>query len=95
MSQILLGNLPAELTEEHIREFFSAGTPGAVTAVSIPSDPKTGKSRGYAFVDMDTDDEASQAVQDLNGRLIEGRRVSMSVVASKRAKRKWYQFDRK
>lgn len=94
MSQILLGNLPSELSEEHIREFFSAGTPVVVTAVSIPKDPKTGKSRGYAFVDMGTDDEASQAVHDLNGHLLEGRRVTMSVVESKRAKRKWYQFDR-
>jgi len=94
MSQILLGNLPSELSEEHIRDFFSAGTAVVVTAVSIPKDPKTGKSRGYAFVDIDTDDDASQAVHDLNGHLIEGRRVTMSVVEAKRAKRKWYQFDR-
>lgn len=95
MSQILLGNLPSELSDEQVREFFSVpeGAPWVVTAVSIPSDPRTGKCRGYAFVDMATNEEAARAVHDLNGKCIGGRKISMSIVEAKQTKRKWYQFD--
>jgi RNA recognition motif-containing protein len=91
-SKILLGNLSTDAIEDQIREVFSATT-GSVCAVSIPTDPRTGKGRGYAFVEMNTDAEAQKAVDDLNGHSINGRKIAMSLVEGKPTKRKWYQFN--
>jgi cold-inducible RNA-binding protein len=92
-SKILIGNLSTDAEEDQIRVVFT-GTAGVVSAVSIPKDPKTGKSRGYGFVEMSSDAEAEQAVQDLNGQTINGRKIAMSLVEStnKKKTRKWYQF---
>lgn len=92
VSKILIGNLSTEALEDHIREVFT-GTAGQVSAVNIPTDPRTGKCRGYAFVEMNTDAEAQKAVDDLNGHSINGRKIAMSLVEGKPTKRKWYQFN--
>jgi len=89
-SKILIGNVGTDLKEEQIAELFSQAA-GEVCAVSIPKDPRTGKCRGYAFVEMLTDLEAQQAVDLLNGQSINGRKLSLSIVETQR-KRKWYQF---
>lgn len=91
-TRILLGNLSTELKEDHIRAAFTA-TDGTVRGVDIPTDPRTGRCRGYAFVEMNTDAEAQKAMVDLNGQSIDGRKFAMSVVESKPTKRKWYQFN--
>ncbi len=91
-SKILIGNLSTEAKEDQIREVFT-GTAGTVSVVDIPTDPRTGKCRGYAFVVMITDAEAQKAVDDLNGHSINGRKIAMSLVEGKPTKRKWYQFN--
>lgn len=72
-------------------DLFS-GTAGAVLSVTIPQDPKTGKNRGYAFVEMSNELEAEQAVRDLNGHDIGGRAMAITVVEKLQGKRKWYKF---
>ncbi len=90
--KILIGNLATESREEQIRDVFT-GTAGTVSLVDIQTDPRTGKCRGYAFVEMVTDAEAQKAVDDLNGHSIDGRKLAMSLVEGKPTKRKWYQFN--
>ena len=92
--RILIGNLSTDVVEEQIRDCFM-GTAGQVNAVSIPRDPRTGKARGFAFVDMRNHLEAEQAVADLNGHCINGRAVNMSLTEPKQVQRKWYQFGPK
>ena len=65
--KIYVGNMPFTTTEEEIRNIFSEA--GAVTSVSVITDRFTGRSRGFAFVEMG-DADGDKAVQLLNGRKI-------------------------
>ena len=65
--KIYVGNMPFTTTEEEIRSLF--GEAGAVTSVSVITDRFTGRSRGFAFVEMN-DADGDKAVQVLNGRKI-------------------------
>ena len=62
---IYIGNLPANVTEEMLRSLFEPK--GRVTQVKIILDKFTGQSRGFAFVDMPNADEATEAINSLNG----------------------------
>ena len=73
---IYVSNLSFNVQDEDLREFF---TPfGEVTSAKIINDRATGKSRGFGFVEMSDDSAAKQAIQDLNGGIVEGRTVRVS-----------------
>ncbi len=74
--RIYVGNLSYRTTESGLEEAFSAF--GAVTSVAIVQDRYTGKSRGFGFVEMDVDDEASAAIAELNGKEIDGRTLTVN-----------------
>ena len=76
-TKLYVGNLNYNTTEESLREAFGANG-REVTSVSIIMDRETGRSRGFAFVEMSTDDEAAKAMGALNGRDIQGRTISVS-----------------
>jgi RNA recognition motif-containing protein len=61
---IYVGNLSFQATEEDVREVF--GEYGSVKRVSLPMDRETGKKRGFAFVDLDTDAEEDAAIAQLD-----------------------------
>ncbi len=63
--KIYVGNLPYEVMEEQLQEFFSAH--GEVGAVNILKDRETGESRGFGFVEMPNSDEATAAIEALDG----------------------------
>jgi RNA recognition motif-containing protein len=63
--RIYCGNLSFQATDEEVRTLFSAH--GQVTDVHIVTDRETGRSRGFAFVEMATDDQAKAAIQALDG----------------------------
>ena len=88
---ILIGNLSTDTQEEQIRELFLR-TSGKLKSLSIPKDPRTEKGRGFAFVVMNSVLEAQEALSDLTGQSINGRKLSMSLVESKRVEKKWYQI---
>ncbi len=73
MTNIYVGNLSFRATEEDIRNAFSQF--GTVTSVNIVMDQDTGRSRGFAFVEMADSNEANAAIQGLNEQEIVGRRV--------------------
>lgn len=70
MSKLYVGNLPWTCTEEDLENFFSSF--GAVQSATIVTDRETGRSRGFGFVEMESDnvDEVIQSAdgQELNGR---------------------------
>lgn len=70
MKRIYVGNLPWSASEDDLRNLFS--THGTVHSVSIITDRETGRSRGFAFVEMD-DAEAQRAIQETDGRDMGGR----------------------
>jgi RNA recognition motif-containing protein len=71
MQRIYVGNLSFQTTEESLSDLF--GEHGTVNSVSILTDRVTGRSRGFAFVEMNDDGEARAAMEALNGREFDGR----------------------
>lgn len=76
MTNIFVGNLSYSATEDAIRALFSEF--GTVDRVSIVTDRDTGQPRGFAFVEMSGSAEASRAIQELNGRELEGRALNVN-----------------
>jgi len=74
--KLYVGNLPYSATEQSLREAFSAS--GTVDSVSVITDRDTGQSKGFAFVEMATDQEAQAATQALNGQMLDGRQIKVN-----------------
>jgi RNA recognition motif-containing protein len=74
VTNIYVGNLSFRATEDEIRQAFARF--GEVSKVSIIVDRETGRSRGFAFVEMPSGDEAKAAVEALNQQEVAGRRIS-------------------
>ena len=70
---IYLGNLSYSATEASIKELFEGF--GQVTTAKIVTDKFTGSSRGFGFVEMPNDNEAQKAIDELNGKDFEGRKI--------------------
>jgi RNA recognition motif-containing protein len=62
---IYIGNLPYEVTSETLTEVFAEY--GTVSRVHIPTDRETGRVRGFAFVEMSSEDEENKAIETLDG----------------------------
>jgi len=73
---IYVGNLPHEVTEAELLEAFQAF--GEVASAKIITDQLSGESRGFAFVEMPTDDEAEKAITGLNGKDMKGRTLNVN-----------------
>ena len=71
-----MGNLDFGATEESIRSMFEPY--GAVERVSLITDRDTGRSRGFAFVEMPDASEAERAIAALNGKTIDGRALNVN-----------------
>jgi len=63
--KIYVGNLPYSADEESLRELFAKS--GEVLSVKIITDVATGRSRGFGFVEMSSDEDAAKAIASLNG----------------------------
>jgi RNA recognition motif-containing protein len=64
-TKLFVGNLPYDTQEPELKELFTRC--GGTQSVKVIKDKYTGRSRGFAFVEMTTADEAQKAIQDLNG----------------------------
>jgi RNA recognition motif-containing protein len=76
LKRIYIGNLSFQTTEETIEAAFAAF--GTVQSVSIVRDRQTGQSRGFAFVEMEKQQEADAAIAGLNQQQLDGRIVSVN-----------------
>jgi len=76
MKNLYVGNLPHSTTEAELRNLFEAH--GAVDKVSMVTDRETGRSRGFAFVEMTDAGEAEKAIAALNGHTLEGRALNVN-----------------
>jgi RNA recognition motif-containing protein len=71
-----VGNLPFNATDDELRDHFTqAGTP---QTVAIVMDRMTGRSRGFGFVEMQSDDEALRAIERLDGKEFKGRPLKIN-----------------
>jgi len=73
---IYCGNLPYNVVEEDLREIFEEY--GEVASVKIINDKLTGRSKGFGFVEMDNDDEARKAIEELNNAELSGRNIKVN-----------------
>ena len=74
--KLYVGNLPYEVGETELQELF--GRAGSVESVNVMRDQATGRARGFAFVEMSTDEEAQQAITALNGTQVGGRSLTVN-----------------
>ncbi len=74
---IYVGNLSYETTENDLRDAF--GEFGAVSKVNVIMDKMTGKSKGFAFVEMENDTEGQKAVDELNDADLNGRNLKVNL----------------
>jgi RNA recognition motif-containing protein len=75
-NKLYVGNLPFSTTDDSLRELFSQS--GAVNSASIITDRDTGRSKGFGFVEMGSDQEAADAITKLNGTNFEGRTITVN-----------------
>ena len=76
MTNIFVGNLGFDTTEEELQTLFAAY--GKVESVTIVKDRDTGRSRGFAFVEMTQSDEAQTAISSLAGALLKERALRVN-----------------
>ncbi|HKW68242.1 MAG TPA: RNA-binding protein [Terriglobales bacterium] len=76
MKNLFVGNLPHSTTEEELRALFSSH--GKVEKVSLVTDRETGRSRGFAFVEMSDAGEAGKAIAALDGTQLGGRALKVN-----------------
>ena len=83
--KLYVGNLPYSVTEDGLREKFAEF--GLVESAKLISDRDTGRSKGFAFIEMSSDSEANAAIDKLNGVDFEGRpmRVNEAKPQAKRS----------
>ncbi len=74
--KLYVGNLPYETGENELQELFSRA--GTVETVKVMRDMATGRARGFAFVEMSTDDEAQKAITELNEFQLGGRGLTVN-----------------
>src|SRR5580692_11204915 len=83
MKMLFVGNLPHSTTEAELRTFFEPH--GKVDQVSVVTDRDTGRSRGFAFVEMADSGEADKAIAALNGKELGGRALNINEARPKTA----------
>ena len=76
-SKLYIGGLSYSTTSEGLREFFSQS--GNVLSATVITDRLSGQSRGFGFVEMSTAEEAQNAISQLNGRELDGRRITVEI----------------
>src|SRR5471032_1065899 len=73
--KLFVGNLPYSVTSERLQEAFAQF--GTVASSKVIVDRETGRSRGFAFLEMETDDMGAAAMQAMNGALLDGRSIAV------------------
>lgn len=81
-NRLYVGNLSFHATTETLRSAFAAL--GEVTDVHIVTDRDSGQSRGFGFVTMGTDEQAQNAIAQLNGTMLEGRPIRVNEAEERR-----------
>lgn len=74
--KLYVGGLSYDTTEDALRNYFSQA--GSVESAMVISDKMTGRSKGFGFVEMATDEEAQAAIDMFNGKDFEGRRLNVN-----------------
>src|SRR5436305_12635598 len=83
-TKLYVGNLSFNTTENELQELFAQA--GAVQEVTLMQDKFTGKSRGFAFVTMGSEQDAQNAIAKINGQTIDGRTLTVNEARPREAR---------
>lgn len=83
-NRLYVGNLSYDVTNDALRSCFSEC--GEISDMHLATDRETGRARGFAFVTMKTDEEASYAMSQLNGAMFEGRPLRVNIAEPRPAR---------
>ncbi len=72
---LYVGGLSFDTTDDGLRTFFEQA--GTVDSASVITDRDSGRSRGFGFVEMATEADASKAIEELNGKMLDGRTLTV------------------
>lgn len=78
---LYVGNLSYSTTEDSLRNHFAGA--GSVVSASVISDRETGRSRGFGFVEMSSNEEAQKAIDMLDGQELDGRPLRVNLAKPK------------
>jgi RNA recognition motif-containing protein len=81
---IYVGNMSYDITEDDLRQLFEEH--GEVDTVKIIADRDTGRSKGFAFVEMPQSDQANAALESLNGAEVKGRNLKVNEARPREAR---------
>jgi cold-inducible RNA-binding protein len=81
--KLYVGNLPYEIGDAELQELFACA--GNVETISVMRDAATGRARGFAFVEMSSDEEAARAITELNESQLGGRSLTVNEARPKPA----------
>jgi RNA recognition motif-containing protein len=84
VKKLYVGNLSFDVTESQIREMFGAF--GTVQTAQLITDRDTGRSKGFGFVEMGSDQEAKAAIDGMNGKMVDGRALTVNEAKPKEAR---------
>ena len=82
--KLYVGNLPYEVGETELQELFARA--GSVESVTVMRDQATGRARGFAFVEMSSDQDAENAIRELNASQVGGRSLTVNEARPKPAR---------
>lgn len=79
---IYVGNLSYKVEENELKQLFEEY--GEVASVKIITDKYSGRSKGFAFIEMDDEEKAKKAIEELNDKEIDGRQIVVNVARPRR-----------
>ena len=92
-NRLFVGNLSYQTMENDLQDYFSQA--GVVTTVNLMVDKVTGKSRGFAFIEFATPEEANKAVEQLHNKEFQGRALTVNVARPREERAPRYSGERR
>ena len=92
-NRLFVGNLSYQTMQDDLQEYFSQA--GAVTSVNLMLDKVTGKSRGFAFVEYATAEEAGKAVEQFHNKEFQGRALTVNIARPREERAPRWSSDRR
>jgi RNA recognition motif-containing protein len=92
-NRLFVGNLSYQTMENDLQDYFAQA--GVVTLVNLMLDKVTGKSRGFAFIEFATPEEASKAVEQFHGKEFQGRALTVNIARPREERAPRYSGDRR
>jgi len=81
-NKLYVGNLPYSLTEEDLKKFFAEA--GSVESATIITDKISGRSKGFGFVEMSSEEEVKKAIEIFDGKDLDGRDIVVNEARPKK-----------